>query len=330
MVVASATPKRSEKLQGIELPIIDLSGERSEISKLIVKACEDYGFFKVINHGVHQEIIARIEEESLNFFSKPVAEKQQAGPANPFGYGCKNIGFNGDIGEVEYLLLHNNPLSIAQTSKSISNDPTEFRSAVSCYIKAVRDLACEILDLMAEGLWVHDTSLFSNLIRDVDNDSLFRINHYPSPVLCKDNIRDTKIGFGEHSDPQILTLLRSNNVDGLQISLYDGVWIPVSPDPTAFCVNVGDVLQAMTNGRFVSVRHRALSNSYQSRMSMAFFGAPPLHAKIIAPPEMVTPDEPSLYKPFTWAEYKKTAFSLRLGESRLNLFRKSRNDLEDA
>ncbi|OMO53456.1 Isopenicillin N synthase [Corchorus capsularis] len=330
MVVASVpNPIGAEKVQPIELPVIDFSAERSEVSKQIVKACEEYGFFKVINHGVSSDMIAEMEEEGLNFFRKPVSEKQRAGPANPFGYGSKNIGFNGDIGEVEYLLFDINPLSISQRSISISNDPQKFSSAVSGYIEAVRGLACEILDLMAEGLWVHDSSVFSRMIRDVESDSLFRLNHYPPiPILdshshCTPTSTNNKVGFGEHSDPQILTILRSNDVAGLQISLADGVWVQVPPDPTAFCVNVGDLLQAMSNGRFVSVRHRAVTNCYKSRMSMAFFGAPPLHAWVTAPSELVTPLRPLLYNPFTWAEYKKASFSLRLGDTRLDLFRKT-------
>ncbi|XP_022760932.1 gibberellin 2-beta-dioxygenase 2-like, partial [Durio zibethinus] len=330
LMVASPNPIRAEKVQPIELPVINLSAERSEVSNLIVKACEEYGFFKVINHGVSEDIIAQMEEEGLNFFTKPLSEKQRAGPASPFGYGCKNIGFRGDIGEVEYLLLDTNPLCISQISNNISNDPKKFSSSVSGYIHAVRDLACEILDLMAEGLWVHDSSVFSRMIRDGESDSLFRLNHYP-PIPCKDGEtspssfhghRSNKVGFGEHTDPQILTILRSNGVGGLQISLRDGVWVPVPPDPTAFCVNVGDVLQAMTNGRFVSVRHRALTNYDKSRMSMAYFGAPPLHAWVTAPAELVTSHKPLLYRPFTWGEYKGASYSLRLGDSRLDLFRK--------
>lgn len=119
MVVAHQPSNRQEK----ELPIIDLMGERSQVSKLIVKASENLGFFKVINHGVPQHVIKAMEDESYDFFSKPTSQKQRAGPANPYGYGCKNIGFNGDHGEVEYLLLHTNPLS----NNTISNDPTLFR-----------------------------------------------------------------------------------------------------------------------------------------------------------------------------------------------------------
>jgi gibberellin 2-oxidase len=127
MVVPPSTILGSEKLRAMELPVVDLSAERSEVSTLIVKACEEYGFFKVVNHGVPEEVIVRLEEQVLSFFALPVSEKQRAGPADPLGYGCKNIGFNGDTGEVEYLTLNTNPLSIAQRSKTMSNDPSKFR-----------------------------------------------------------------------------------------------------------------------------------------------------------------------------------------------------------
>ena len=80
-------------------------------------------------------------------------------------------------------------------------------------------------------------------------------------------------------------------------------------------------MQALTNGRFVSVRHRAMANSYTSRLSMIYFGAPPLHAWISPLPETITPSTPRRYKSFTWAEYKKTMYTLRLSHNRLNLYK---------
>lgn len=113
------------KRRSIELPMIDLMGERCEVSKVLVKACDEYGFFKVVNHRVPQPVITEMEEQSWQFFSKTTTEKQTAGPPNPYGYGSKTIGFNGDVGEVEYLLLK--PNSPPPPPPHATNHPTNFR-----------------------------------------------------------------------------------------------------------------------------------------------------------------------------------------------------------
>lgn len=131
MVVASPSPMlRNRKTKAVGIPTVDLSLNRTKLRERILEACEEYGFFKVTNHGVPTEVISRLENEGVDFFAKPAADKQRAGPAAPFGYGCKNIGFNGDMGELEYLLLHTNPAAIDERSKAISDDPFEFRCQI--------------------------------------------------------------------------------------------------------------------------------------------------------------------------------------------------------
>lgn len=68
MVVPSPTPARTKKTKAFGIPTVDLSLDRSNVSKLIVRACEEYGFFKVTNHGVSEEVITRMEEEAAHFF----------------------------------------------------------------------------------------------------------------------------------------------------------------------------------------------------------------------------------------------------------------------
>lgn len=75
----------------------------------------------------------------------------------------------------------------------------------------------------------------------------------------------------------------------------------------------------MTNGRFRSVRHRVLANGFKSRLSMIYFGGPPLSEKI-APLSSLMKGKESLYKEFTWFEYKKSIYGSRLSKNRLEHF----------
>ncbi|XP_020972737.1 gibberellin 2-beta-dioxygenase 2-like [Arachis ipaensis] len=357
----------------MEIPIIDLSMKnRIELSKQVVKACEEFGIFKVVNHNVPREVVVRMEEEGAEFFAKSNSEKQLT---KPFGYGCKNIGNNGDVGELEYLLFPTNPLFISESSKSISNHPNKFRylcphlilklgqnliciifismsnfdvqtiihyiymkittlmncsDAMNNYIEGAKGVACEILKLVVEGLGVQDKFALSKLIKDVESDSLLRINHYPPSMTtdsemdpCATGNTNNTIGFGEHSDPQILTIMRFNDVAGLQATTHDGIWFTVPPDPHNFFALVGDALQVFTNERFTSVRHRVqITDTLKARTSIMYFGAPPLNCLITPLPEMVKPPQnPSRYKPFTWDDYKKAMYSCRLGDSRLDPFK---------
>lgn len=121
------------------IPLVDLS--KPDAKSLIVKACEEFGFFKVINHGVPMDSISRLESLAANFFSLPLHEKHKAGPANPFGYGNKHIGRNGDIGWLEYLLLTaNHDFDSLKLSSLSVNDPQLFR-----YLSTPKILLCVLL-----------------------------------------------------------------------------------------------------------------------------------------------------------------------------------------
>lgn len=296
------------------IPIVDLSAERTrpEIAQALVKACEDYGFFKVVNHGVQQALIDAMEAEAKKLFAFPLCEKERAGPADPYGYGNRSIGRNGDVGWIEYLLLRCDLQHVQQRYKAISpHSYFNFCETASKYINATRKLACHILELIAEGLGLPDKTIFSSFLTDVRSDSAFRLNHYP-PCSDPSNI----IGFGEHTDPQILTVLHSNDVGGLQVLSSNGKWVNVSPDPSSFSINIGDCMQVLTNGRFKSVRHRAVTNKLSSRISMMYFGAPALEANIATPSQLVDEDRPALYRPFSWSQYKNSIYSLKLGQGR--------------
>jgi hypothetical protein len=104
---------------------------------------------------------------------------------------------------------------------------------------AVRDVGTRVLELMAEGLGLADRGALRRMVVDAaGSDEMVRVNHYPACPLASG-----VTGFGEHTDPQIISVLRSNRTGGLHIMLRDGCWVPVAPDPDSLFVNVGDALQ---------------------------------------------------------------------------------------
>uniref|UniRef100_A0A7N0U2N7 gibberellin 2beta-dioxygenase n=1 Tax=Kalanchoe fedtschenkoi TaxID=63787 RepID=A0A7N0U2N7_KALFE len=298
------------------IPVIDLS--RPMQKALLIQACREFGFFKVINHGIPTKFIEKLEDEAVRFFNLSQTEKEKAG--HPFGYGNKRIGPSGDVGWIEYLLFSTSQQNVS--GRCTTYLPGSFKKLVDAYLKEVKMFACDILELMAEGLELESKDALSKMLKNEKNDSFFRINHYPTcpNLLNKAQCGQNMIGFGEHTDPQIISVLRSNNTSGLQISGKDGSWISVPSDSNSFFINVGDTLQVLTNGRFKSVKHRVLADSRDSRLSMIYFAGPPLSEKIAAIGSIMEDGEESLYKEFTWCEYKLSAFKSKLADNRLQMF----------
>ncbi|CAA7036984.1 unnamed protein product [Microthlaspi erraticum] len=297
-----------------QIPVIDISDPESKHA--LVKACEDFGFFKVINHGVSSELVSVLEHEAVDFFSLPKSEKTQLA-GYPFGYGNSKIGRNGDVGWVEYLLMNANLASGSDPFlPGLLKNPETFRNALEEYTRSVRKMTCDVLEMITDGLKIKPRNTLSKLVSDQNADSIFRLNHYPPCPLINKNV----IGFGEHTDPQIISVLRSNNTSGLQINLTDGSWISVPSDHSSFFFNVGDSLQVMTNGRFKSVRHRVVANSKKSRVSMIYFAGPSLTQRIAPLTCLVDNEDERLYEEFTWSEYRNSAYKSRLSDNRLQPF----------
>jgi len=104
---------------------------------------------------------------------------------------------------------------------------------------AVRKVCGQVLELVAEGLGVDRSLLRAMVVGREGSDELVRVNHYPPyPLLPPVDCGVT--GFREHTDPQIISVLRSNRTAGLQIKLWDGRWVPVPPALESFVVNARD------------------------------------------------------------------------------------------
>ncbi|KAJ0240072.1 Gibberellin 2-beta-dioxygenase 3 [Hirschfeldia incana] len=312
----NVTPKR--KPSPVLVPAIDLTDPDAKTH--IVKACEEFGFFKVVDHGVRPDLLTQLEEEASKFFALSQSLKEKAGPPDPFGYGSKRIGSSGDMGWIEYILLNaNHHLSFTKTTAVFQQAPVIFREAVEDYMEQMKGMASKVLEMVEEELSIEPKEKLSKLVKVKESDSCLRMNHYPEK---EETLDKEEIGFGEHTDPQLVSVLRSNDTEGLQICLKDGSWVSVPPDHSSFFVSVGDTLQVMTNGRFKSVKHRVLTNTKMSRISMIYFAGPPLTEKIAPLTCLVPKKDDWLYKELTWSQYKSYCYKTKLGDYRLGLFEK--------
>jgi gibberellin 2-oxidase len=104
-------------------------------------------------------------------------------------------------------------------------------------------MACGVLELMVEGLGIEPADKLSRLVADAESDNMLRVNHYPPAPRPEQQAGRLLTGFGEHTDPQIISVLRSNGTTGLEIAGRDGAWASVPPDADSFFINVGDALQ---------------------------------------------------------------------------------------
>ncbi|KAL5772065.1 hypothetical protein ACOSQ2_011989 [Xanthoceras sorbifolium] len=155
----------------------------------------------------------------------------------------------------------------------------------------------KILKLMAKALRMEPNDM-KELFEE--GFQAMRMNYYPpcpQPELV--------IGLNPHSDAVGLTiLLQVNEMEGLQIR-KDGMWVPVKPLPNAFIINIGDMLEIITNGIYRSVEHRATVNSSKERLSIATFYSPKQGGDMGPAPSLITPETLALFGRIGVADYIK-------------------------
>lgn len=316
-----------------ELPVIDLAPLRNDVSpatklilaRRIATACSDWGFFQLINHNIPLAHLDAVQTQTRGFFEQPLELKQRAqslataNASNVFGYGLNTTGYKySGRPWIERFQCSWSPHSnLQEQAQRLLSPPAaeSFISAVEAFCKGCESLAKLTLELCALGLDL-EPSTFAQFMNP--SQSMARLNYYPA---CP--TPDKTLGLGAHTDPYTLTLLHQCQVGGLQVC-KDGKWITVKPRRGAIVVNVGDNLQAWTNGRFRSVEHRAVLNDQVPRVSLVFFYAPPFDTVIRAPEAIVQADGKRRYRNFTWGEFleflKKQNFEKGKHESWLHGF----------
>eukprot|EP00249_Psilotum_nudum_P015182 c25204_g1_i1 orf=14-1252(-) len=292
--------------EDLEIPIIDLSGLQDENRRHLTlaelgHACEEWGFFHIINHGIPLPIVQRLKMVAKQFFELPLEEKQAYAnnPSTYEGYGSR-LGVDKDVALdwCDYFYLNVLPTCIRDMSKWPSR-PSLWRETAEEYSEHVAKLTEKLLAAISCTLNLPPTSLRDAFgVGDKMGVSL-RVNFYPpcpQPELT--------LGLSAHSDPGGITiLLQDDEVEGLQVR-HDGMWVGVNIVPGALLVNLGDQLEIMSNGQYKSVEHRAVVNNRKERISVASFCNPDNELVVGPIKELIADSKPSQYQPMVFKEYR--------------------------
>ncbi|XP_011085299.1 protein SRG1-like [Sesamum indicum] len=303
------------------IPVIDmqkLSDKYSLDSELqaLHNACQEWGFFQLINHGVDAAVVEKMKLQVQEFFNLPIEEKrkfrQEEGDLQGYGQAFV-VSEEQKLDWADLFYIVTSPTYLRKPHL-ILKLPSTFRDAIEEYASELKILAMKILKLMAKALDMKVEEMETLFAEGMQS---MRMNYYPpcpQPELVT--------GLYPHTDAAGITiLLQLNEVDALQIK-KDGFWIPVAPLPNAFIINIGDILEIVTNGAYRSIEHMATVNKEKERLSIATFLSANLDGDMGPAQSLITPHTPAKFKRIRAAEYSKGYFSRELvGKSYLDTMR---------
>ncbi|XP_041014518.1 2-oxoglutarate-dependent dioxygenase 19-like [Juglans microcarpa x Juglans regia] len=304
------------------IPVIDFSlltsgtpHQQSQAIQELGKACKDWGFFLLINHGVPERQMEAVIEGIRGFFDLTEEEKREFEGKNFLDPIRCGTSFNTSLDNVffwrDVLKILLNPDHEFQ----FPYKPAGFREVSLDYCKRIREVARELLKAISMSLGLEPcyiekaTNLESGL-------QLFVANLYPpcpQPELA--------MGLPPHSDHGLLTLLMQNGIDGLQTQ-HNGNWVNVNAIPNSFLVNIADQLEILSNGKYKSNVHRAVVNSNATRISLGIGNGPSLETMIKPAPELESKEQAAAYIGMKYKDYMELQQSNQLdGKSCLDRVR---------
>ncbi|MCD9646055.1 hypothetical protein HAX54_035579 [Datura stramonium] len=298
------------------IPVVDFSAPRATLVEQIRSASTTLGFFQIINHSVPVDAINRIVGSIKSFNEQPDEGKMK--------YYSRDLS-RGAAYSTNFDLYNSKAASwrdtlqmrLAPTPPEWEYVPEVCREAAVEWDKEVVKIGEELMGLLCEGLGVKKERLKELSCLDARVMAAHYYPYCPQPELTK--------GLTPHTDPGVLTVLVQNEVTGLQVKFGED-WVDLEPIPGAIVINIGDILQIISNDEYKSVEHRVLANPFQEpRVSVAVFLNPGQRESSFGPlPELISDEKPAVYRELIFADYMRRFFSKELdGKTLTNYYRLS-------
>jgi isopenicillin N synthase-like dioxygenase len=304
-----------------EIPSLDLadftSGDaqkKQQFVKGIGDAFNQIGFVAIKNHGLSDELAANLYDTFQKFFSLPDEIKQKydiptlAGQRGYTGKGKEHAkGRNvGDLKEFYHIgqqVDDNDPIKAEYPDNIFPSELPELKEIGLKVYRTLEEAGKNILRAIALYLDLPENYFDSRVHH---GNSILRAIHY-YPIDDTSNIPDDAVRAAAHGDINLITLLMGASADGLQILRKDNKWIPVTALPNQIIVNVGDMLERLTNNRLKSTIHRVVNPPKEKmntpRYSMPFFMHPRSEMDLTCLESCITANNPKQYTDITAGEF---------------------------
>ncbi|KAI3850564.1 hypothetical protein MKX03_004000 [Papaver bracteatum] len=298
--------------ESVQLPVLDISKPISSSSfSSLCRACQEWGFFHITNHGISKDLYSIIYSLSTQLFNLPTDSKLNLCPSTSVETYTPH--FIASPFFESFRVSGPDFFASAKSSADILFNPpsSEFSELIEEYGNKMTDISKRIMAIVLNCLGdgfvkKYYEPEFSNC------HGYLRIINYSPPEVVKE--KEEIEGLGMHTDMSCITIVYQDQIGGLQVRSKQGKWMDINPCEDTLVVNIGDLLQAWSNGRLRSSEHRVILKRPVNRLSLAFFWCFEDEKVILAPDEIVGEGKPRLYKPFVCLDYLKFRQSSEIGK----------------
>ena len=301
----------------MSIPSVDLdeflSGDaarKNDFVQNLGKAYEEIGFVAVKNHGISDDLISDLYKYVQQFFSLPLEQKKQyeikdlAGQRGYTSFGKEHAKGSEAPDLKEFFQFGQTARSdfneVIYTENVSVNEIKDFDRTLAEAYRAFEKSGSALLKAIALYLGL-DENYFDDFV--YNGNSILRSIHYP-PITTEPV---SAIRAEQHEDINLITLLVGASADGLEILSKQNEWVAVTSLPEQIVVNVGDMLQRLTNNKLCSTTHRVVNPARQfwhtSRFSIPFFLHPKANMSLRCLENCIDVTHPKFYDDITAGEY---------------------------
>ncbi|MBE7176578.1 MAG: isopenicillin N synthase family oxygenase [Mucilaginibacter polytrichastri] len=308
-------------MSSVHIPRLDLSQykngseeEKKAFSAAIGKAFTDTGFVTITNHGLSAGLIGRLYAQVQDVFALP--EEAKKGYEIPELAGQRGYTSKGrekakdaktpdlkEFWQIGQYVEDDAKLKAEYPDNVVVQELPEFNEVTKSVYKKLEDAGKYLLRAIALYLELPE-AYFDDKVHN--GNSILRAIHY-FPIENPDALPADAVRAGAHEDINLITLLIGASADGLELLTRENTWFPVTAHGEDIVVNVGDMLQRLTNNKLKSTTHRVVNPPREkmstSRYSVPFFLHPKSDMSLASLPSTVDERHPKLYEDITAGGY---------------------------